>query len=258
MTIDVANLGHNSGDMTLAQQIGENLAEKHKDIKDRAAELNGMLERAPKAVDNVTDADKLSEAVRQCTAFLKVANETRIAEKEPFLSAGRAVDGFFQKLASDVEKTKSALLQVRTAYDVAVERAARMQREEDARRAREEADRARQEAERIAAEARSKAAIERAAEQAAVAEQRAEEAHQETKATAAELTRTRTDSGVLTSLKSEWVPEIIEPKKVPRKYCQPDEKLLRAAVKSAVNADGECPLEIPGVRIYRKYASQVR
>lgn len=245
--MSLAGIGDNSGDMDAATAIKENLSERHPDVVKRSADLAGMLERAPKAVDNEDDANKISEAIRQCTAFIKIATETRVKEKEPYLAGGRAVDGFFTNLIDAVQKTKNALLRVRTDYDVAVERAARLAREEQARRDREEAD-------RIAAEAKTRADAERVA----VAESRAEESREAAKVTPAELTRTRTDTGVVTSLRSEWVHEVTEAKKVPRKYCTPDDKLLRAAVKSAVTSDGACPLEIPGVRIYEKKVSQVR
>lgn len=245
--MSLAGIGDNSGTMDAATAIKENLSERHPDVVKRSADLAEMLERASKAVDNEDDANKISEAIRQCTAFIKIATETRVKEKEPYLAGGRAVDGFFNNLIDAVDKTKKALLRVRTDYDVAVERAARQRRDEEAKRARDEVD-------RLAAEAKTKADAERVA----VAEVRAEETHQATKATAAELTRTRTDTGVMTSLRSEWVHEVVEAKKVPRKFCVPDDKLLRAAVKSAVTSDGACPLEIAGVRIYERKVSQVR
>ncbi len=252
--MSLAGIGDNSGDMSAATAITENLTERHPDVVKRSAELAGMIERAPKSVDNEDDANKVSEAIRQCTAFIKIATETRVKEKEPYLAGGRAVDGFFQNLIAVVDKTKAALLRVRTDYDVAVERAARQRRDEEARRAREEAD-------RIAAEARTKADQERVA----VAESRAEEAHQATKVTAAELTRTRTDTGVTTSLRSEWVHEVVDPKRVPKKFMVPDDKLIRAAVKSATDKDNNNSLvdadgnsTVPGVRIFLKHVSQVR
>jgi hypothetical protein len=251
----LAGIGDNSGDMDAATAIKENLTERHPDVVKRSAELSGMLARAPKEVDNEDDANKLSEAVRQCTAFIKIATETRVKEKEPYLAGGRAVDGFFTNLIDAVQKTKNALLSVRTAYDVAVERAARLAREEEARRAREEADRAAREAAEAAERGRAVAAT---AERAAVAEQRAEETQAAAKVTSAELTRTRTNTGVTTSLRSEWVGEIEDVKAVPRKFCQPVQGLINAAIKAAVNADGECPLTIKGVRIFKRHVSQVR
>lgn len=247
MALDMARIGDNSGDVPLAVQIKDNLTEKHGDVINRSAALAGMIDRAPKAVDNLEDANKISEAVRQCTAFIKMATSLRVEEKEPYLEGGRAVDGFFGGLTQAVQKTKEALERIRTVYDIQVEAEERRLREEEARKAREEAD-------RLAAQARSDAQKDRAA----VAEARAEETHEATKVRPAELTRTRTDTGVVTSLRSEWKHEVIDAKKVPKKFMVPSEQLLRAAVKAAVTPDGKCPLEIPGVRIYEHKFSQVR
>jgi len=46
-------------------------------------------------------------------------------------------------------------------------------------------------------------------------------------------------------LRKEWKGEIVEPEKVPREYCVPDQKLINQAVRMGVR-------EIPGVKIYEK------
>lgn len=242
-----ATIGHNVGDVDIATQVRDNLAEKFRDLAKRAVELASMIERAPTEVDNETDANKLSEAIRMCTAFEKSAEGARVEAKEPYLQAGRSVDGYFKTMVEPVSRTKSALNKVRTAYDIKVEAEERRVREEAARKAREEAD-------RLAETARTAAQQDRAA----VAEQQAEQAAQAAKVTAAELTRTRTETGVGTSLRVEWRGEIVEPGRVPRKYCVPSEGLIRAAIKAAVQPDGTCPLEIAGVRIYEHKESRVR
>lgn len=243
----LAGIGDNSGGMSAAQAIGTNLLEKHPDVVRRSGELAGMIGRAPKAVDNEDDANKISEAVRQCTAFEKMAKALRVEEKEPYLEGGRAVDGFFAKLIDAVSKTKESLLRVRTAYDMQVEAEARRKRDEEARRARQEAD-------RIAAEARTNADRDRAVQ----AEQRAQEAKEAAVVKPAELTRTRTDTGVVSSLRSEWKHEVEDPKKVPKKFMVPSDALIKGAIKAATLPDGSCPLEIPGVRIFEHKFSQVR
>ena len=58
--------------------------------------------------------------------------------------------------------------------------------------------------------------------------------------------------------RTEWVHEVVEEKKVPRRFCKSDDKLIRAAIKSAVTPDNDCPLEIAGVRIFKRHVSQVR
>lgn len=243
----LAGIGDNSGTMDAATAIKTNLTERHPDVVKRSGELAGMLERAPKAVDNEADANKISEAIRQCTAFVKIATETRVKEKEPYLAGGRAVDGFFANLIDAVDKTKKVLLSVRTSYDVAVESEARRQREEAARIQREEADR--------------QAAVARSAQQkdrAAVAEVVAQEAEEAALAKPAELTRTRTDTGVVTSLRREWRHRITDAKKVPKKFMAPDDGLIKAALKAAVKPDGTVDFDYPGIEIYQHTFSQVR
>jgi len=251
---DIANLGHNVGDIDLATQIGDNLREKHPDLVKRAGELDGMEARAPLPLTNADDADKVSTAIRQCTEFLKAAESTRVEDKEPYLAGGRAVDGFFQKLIKGVQDTKAKLLRGRTVWDEQIEAEAR-------RRAAEEAKKAREEAEALAAKARTDAQKDRAVQ----AETRAEEAYQATKVSAAELTRTRTDTGIVTSLRKEWRHEVVDPKKVPKKFMVPSDPLIRAAVKAATLPDGGNSLVdadgnslVPGVRIYQHSMSQVR
>lgn len=243
----LAGIGDNSGGMDAAAQIKANLSEKHTDIVKRSGDLAGMIERAPKKVDTGEDADKISEAVRQCTAFIKNATATRVEEKEPYLEGGRSVDGFFNSLIAAVDKTKVALLQVRTDFDIRVETEARRKRDEDARVAREEAD-------RLAAAAKTAAQL----GTAAAAASRAEDAAEAAKVKPAELTRTRTDTGVVSSLRAEWRHEVTDPKKVPKKFMVPSDALIKGAVKAATLPDGSCPLDIPGVRIYEHKFSQVR
>lgn len=249
--MSIANIGDNSGSLSAAEQIKENLDGRHGDLLARAAQLSGMDERAPPA-DSEANANKISEAIRQCYEFEKVAEGIRVQEKEPYLQGGRSVDAYFKNLIDPIAKTKMRLQTKRTEYDIAVERAERQRREEEARIERERwAAAAKEAAEAI----RNKAAAE---ERAVVAEQRAEEAVQATKATSADLTRTRTDSGVVTSLKTVWDFEIVTPKDVPRKFCTPEPGLIRAAVKAAVQPDGSNTLEIKGVRIFQRKVSQVR
>lgn len=258
---NIVGIGDNSGGMDAAELIKANLAERAEDLVKRADELLAAEARVPKSVDNATDADKVSTFIRQCTALEKALNEKRTAEKEPYLSGGRAVDGYFASVTDPVKKLKDRLTAIRTAYDVAVYQAEQRRRAEEARIAREEADaraaQARAEAEAARSAADKKRAAD-AADQSAVAEVKAEAAAEAVKEKPAEMTRTRTDLGVTSSLRQEWVYEITEPKHVPRKYCVPEDKLLRAAVKAAVMPDGSCPLEIKGVRIFQRYVTQVR
>lgn len=240
-------IGDNSGGTDIAAQVRDNLAEKFREMAKRAADLASMIERAPATAEDEDTANKLSEAIRQCMTFEKACEGARIDAKAPYLAAERAVDGFFQSMAKPVTATKAALHKIRTAYDMKVEAEQRRKLEEEAAARRAEAD-------RLAAEAASAKQI----VDANIAEAKAIEAAEFRNVKAADLTRTRTTTGVVTSLKKRWVHTIVAAAKVPRKFCSPDDALIRAAIKAATQPDGSCPLTIPGTNIYQEATSQVR
>ena len=249
MTDQAPGLGHNDPP-TAAQQIADNLREKHKQLIERAALLEGMDGRAPDITDQ-TIADKVAEAVRQCTALEKAAEGERVAEKEPYLSAERAVDGFFRNLVKPVTAAKEGLLRKLTVFQRKVED----ERREKLRQEAAEQARQAQEAARLAAAAKTEERF----QEAARAEEQAVEAHKVAETTSTiELTRSRTDAGVLSGLRSEWTFEVEESRKVPRQYCVHSDALIRGAIKAATTPDGDCPLLIKGVRIFKRTFSQVR
>lgn len=61
---------------------------------------------------------------------------------------------------------------------------------------------------------------------------------------------TRTEAGNA-SLRKEWKAEILDPNKVPRKYCVPDMRLIRQAVKGGVR-------KIAGCRIFEDVQTVIR
>ncbi len=128
-------VGDNSGAVSEAEKIAQNLNEKHRDLVQRGIDLWKMRERVPEAVDNPTDADRLSEGVRVIDAFLSKTEETRVAEKAPYWEAGKAVDSWFTSLKTNVASTKAILLKVRTAYDVKVAEAAMASTKEEIKEA---------------------------------------------------------------------------------------------------------------------------
>lgn len=299
----LAGIGDNSGGMDTKEAIKANLTEKHPDVVKRSADLAGMIERAPKVAETQDQADKISEAVRQCTAYLKSTEALRVDEKEPYLEGERAVDGFFNNLKGAVDKTKKALLEIRTAYDQKVEAAERARLKaiaDEERRAAQEAERAAAEAARkvreakeaeekkaaeareaaakLAGEARRKAeeaekkraaeaaakikaekeAADREREMARAARGDANDAKDNAAASTADLTRSRTDTGVLSTLKKEWRHEVVDEAAVPREFCKSNDPLIKGAIKAATDKNGKCNLRIAGVRIYEHVYSAVR
>lgn len=134
------------------------LCEDHADLLKRRDELLGGIGRAPKEIEDEDTAGRMADFVqKQIDPFLKRAKDVHQAEKEPFLSGGRTVDGFWHTLIDDIEKGKAALNVVRKAYADKKAAEERRRREEEARKAAEVARLAREKAaeeerKRIAAE----------------------------------------------------------------------------------------------------------
>jgi DNA repair exonuclease SbcCD ATPase subunit len=113
---DVATIGHNQGPEDPAAVLRERLAETHDKLLARKDELLGMEARLPAACTDEDTAAKLADAIKACTAFTKNSEATRTAEKEPFLAAGRTVDGFFKSQSDPVDKLKTKMGAMLTAY----------------------------------------------------------------------------------------------------------------------------------------------
>lgn len=122
----------------------------------------------------------------------------------------------------------------------------RIQREKE-REAREAAARD-AEAAREARRAQERAAA-IARDEAAAAERERNKTSRAERASAAELSRNRSDLGAVSSLKTVWTFEVEEPSLVPREYLEIDEGAINRAIKAATH-DGKCDLTIPGCRIF--------
>lgn len=286
-----AMLGHNNPPDVI-EALQAQLRETHTPLIDRSADLLGMSDRLPAACDDDETAAKLVDSIKACTAFTKNSEAARVAAKEPYQAAGRAVDGFFKKLADPVDALKLRMGALLTAFQRKKADEERRRREAEAaeqrriaaeeqrlareaaakaaeeRRLAEEADRRAREAKtaadresaRLAQESAERAAAEarEAKDKAASARQDANTAREESKVKAAELTRERTDLGAVASLRTTWAFEVENADEVPRAYLSVNETAIRVALKAATTKDGRCPLKIPGVRIYPKQESIVR
>ena len=255
------------------EDLRAQLAETHGPLAQRKDDLIAMGERAPASVDDEDTAAKIADAIKACAAFAKNATAARVAAKEPYLAAGRAVDGWFAALADPVDKVKSRLTALLTDYHKRVAAAERTRREAEAaelRRQQQEAERQRQEAERLAREARAAARRAEDDKAAAVAERlRAEQEARDAKAAAdkaraeaekaasvaaekpAEMSRQRTDLGAVASLRRTWKFRVINPEIVPRSFLTVDNAAITAFIKASTNkVTHQCDASIPGVEIF--------
>jgi hypothetical protein len=175
------------------------LEEDNEALANDAADLELEALSLPEKVDTEEDAAKVTNFVAKAKLLARKAEKKREETKEPWLSRGRAVDGFFKRLSSPVVARVTRLEADLNAYARAKaerERAERLERERvereaaEARRREEEAARrkaeeAQREAEAAAARIRSAAdAEERAAAEAQMreAEQEAAESRREAEA----------------------------------------------------------------------------
>lgn len=348
--------------------LREHLTDTYGDaIIKRSVALLDAANRLPEEMNEEWEG-KISEMIKACTAFIKNAEDSRLAANEPHRQAIAATDGFFKGPTDRVARFKKRIAdefltpfkeekaarekrrreeEARLAREKAAE-AARVEAEERrlAQEARQREERARAEAERVkreAAEAKvrrereSREAAERAekarldairaeeeatskrkraaaekdrlaieaaererqakaldearaarerdrAEKAeaarieaeAKAERRAQErvtaeardaaaaadraqnkAGRAEQANAAELSRSRTDLGAMSSLRTTYDFEVVDRAIVPRLYLEVDRGAIGAAIKAHTHA-GKCDLVIDGVRIFAVTDAVVR
>ena len=284
--IEDAMIGHNRPPPD-AEQIRDRLAEAHAEIVKRQADLLDAFIRTPETVSD-DNAGSVTDFIKQIAAATKHINVARIAEKEPYLVGGRAVDAFFNRLAEPLNKAKGALQGLLTLYERAKADEERKAREEAARKEREEArrlqaiaderDRAAKERE-IAAKEREIAADTDAALDDAInaytavgqaeadarqadadarqADADAVVAERASKAKAAHLHTTRGDYGSTSSLRTFWDFADMDRRALDlyalRQHIPED--ALEKAVRSYINAGGR---ELRGVRIFKNTKSVVR
>lgn len=269
-----AGIGHNNPPIETPDEIQERLAISHLALIGRRDELLEMSERLPKADEIDSDWEKkLSDGIKAASTFIKASEARRVDEKEPFLAAERAVDGFFKQQSDPVTKLKDTMGALLTTYQRAQARKeleARLERERIAREAQAKAEReriaAQEEARRLArkkqADADAAAAAARKVAEAKEAEARAADetaaAAKAAKVKPAALSRSRSDLGSVASLRTVWTHEIEDPARVPRAYCSPDKDLIKAAIKAHTGPDNRCTLKIAGVRIFESSDSVVR
>ncbi len=256
----IAGMGHNTGHVPTPDEIRETLTVDFEAVTARADELLQGFERAPQTVDDEETARKVSDFIVQIGAAIKNTEATRVDRKEPYLTGGKAVDGFFNPISEKLKQAKKALTDRLTVFQRAkaeAERAAREKAEREAREAEEAARKAAAEAE---------AAIERdedleraiAAEQAAKdAQDKADAAKREAAANAADMSRTRGDLGAVASLRTRWVGELVDRATLDLEALRqhlPQDGLERA-INAYVKAGGRT---LRGARIHEEQTAVVR
>ncbi len=251
-----AAIGHNNPP-TDAEIFEQRMQEKHPDLLRRIQALLIQAADAPKEVATDDEAAPLMDIVKAITAASKDADAIRADEKEPYLTMGRVVDGFFKARAIDpLSRAKTNVNSILTAF------LSRKQAEERARLA-EEARKAREKAEaeaKLAAEleaANMRQASDAVMGQAVATEAAAVRLEVKSEAKPAELSRTQGSIGTTASLRTRWVGEVIDRAALDleslRQHLPAD--ALQKALNSFVQAGGR---ELRGARIFEQSDAVVR
>lgn len=253
-------IGHNSGHVPTPEEIREVLTADHDALLKRRDELIEGFGRSPETVDDSETAGKVSDFVKQIAASIKKTDATRTDAKEPYLAGGRAVDGFFNPIKTDLEKAKAALTKRVTVFQQREADKERRIRAEAEQKARQEAEAAAKAAREAAAKLEQETDLDAAIEAeaaAATAQKAADKAKREADAKAADMSRSRGDYGSVASLRTRWTGEVVAREKLDlealREHIPAD--ALEKAVRSFVKAGGR---NLRGASIYEDTSSVIR
>lgn len=245
---------------TDANPLKDRLAQDYASNIDRRDELLEAVDRVPNPITDEDDAKKVADFIKLLAAAKKDADSHRVSEKEPYLSSGRTVDGFFKAITDPLDNAKKSTEKILTSYQLAKAAAERRARQEEERRLREEAERVRLEAEHAAREAQTEGQLEDAIaeeEMAQAMEAAALAAEKDADANKAELSRTRGDEGAVASLRTFWDFKNLDRDTLDLETLRQHipEEALKSAVRSYVKAGGRT---LSGVIIFENATSVVR
>jgi len=234
-----------------AQQVTEWLDYCLADLVERRNEevvpaLDAMIEAHPQVEDDEAAA-LFTDNIRIAGDMERAARERILAEKRPFIDAGKTVDGwrdrFMTTLGAPLQQARAILLDYQT-------RKAAAARAEAQRRAAEAAERARRDAEAAAAVQRrgifdpDDGQAHAAADSARAARNAAEIAAGKP----AQLAKTVGHYGAVASVRTRWEYEIEDFDKIPLAYLMINDSAIKAAMKQRDKATGRPTTKVPGIR----------
>ncbi|MDR6431256.1 hypothetical protein [Brucella pseudogrignonensis] len=186
--------------------IKEALADQYKEL---VSLIDPIAERAnahPRKIESDDDLGPLGEIVLDAKALSKRIEAARKTEKDPFVKGGKEVDQFFHPLTDRLDRIVDVFENEATKYQRAKAEAERRRAADEAAKLRAEEDRKLREAET----AKRDSTVERKKDEAADLNSQAADADRRADASAAELTKVRTDNGVTASAKTKWAFRIVD------------------------------------------------
>ncbi len=255
MQNNIATIGDNLPPNS-AEALQTTLAEKHYKILEGAANLVNAASRIPQVIEDDETAGKAGDYIKMVTGSMKNLEAERVNEKEPYLSLGRVVDGFFKKRIDELtgaKMTASRPLDTYLKKKAAEEQRKRMEEAAELRRQQEEQEKAA----KMLADAQMQPQADKMLDQAVITEQVAKKAEASAVAKPADMAQSRGSSGSLASLRTVWVGELTDTLTLDleklRHHINPAD--LQKAVNSFVRAGGR---ELAGAKIFEKSETVVR
>ena len=100
-----ATIGHNNPPND-AEILKSTLAENNAELLNRAAELIAAADRAPSMIEDDDTEQKITAFLGSIAKCEKAFEGKRVSEKEPYLTLGRVVDGFFKNQMDALDKAR--------------------------------------------------------------------------------------------------------------------------------------------------------
>ncbi len=248
-------IGHNNPPSD-AETLQWKLRDDHHIQLTNAQKLVEAAGRMPTEITDEETAGKATDFIKMVTGSRKAIEALRVNEKEPYLTLGRVVDGFFKVVTDSLDGAKNKAQRPLDNYlkeQADIERRKRIEEAAELRRKAEE-------------EAMTAAAMEKAKQtdaaadmlsQASISELGANRLDKIAEAKPADLAKSRGVSGALASLRTWWVGEIVDIDRLHldtlRHHINPD--ALQKAVNSYVAAGGRI---LAGAKIFEKSETVVR
>jgi hypothetical protein len=266
VSIDTRGLGDNRPPVReiIAERVADIpdlLKAENADLEERRDDLLAAFERAPEVITDVETKKSMSDFEVQIAGAMKNGKGRRESDKAPVLEAGRMIDGFYNAGIRDpLQEAKAEINNRITAFDVEQEKAERKRREEEAAKERAAAEAAEKAAEEAAAKVEDDEGLNTAiaAEEAATdALNAAAEATENADAAAADISRTRSQAGTVSSLRTTWKGELTDRDTLDLEALRSHipEAALKSAINAFVKAGGR---ELSGARIYEHKQSVSR
>lgn len=241
-------IGHNQ------PPISEQLPIAFEDEVSFVGTLVGRAGSAPAKIEDEAGLNGVVGVIKDCRAAARKLDETRKSTKAPFHEAGKGVDSFFNALTDKLTDQIDALTRRVTDYNERVERERRRRLAEEEQRLADEA-RARLDS---AAGSDNRLEQDIAVDEAERAEAQRQAVRQEALKPSADLSRSRTEAGTVSTRKV-WTFSVEDYREISLEDLRPylSTAHIDAALRGYVRAHKDSrPLK--GVHIYQKAKANIR